>query len=174
MGSRSDPVRVVLIGFMGAGKTTVGRLLARRLGGAFVDADDALVAEAQRSIPELFRALGESGFRQLEADVLGRLLTTCDGVVALGGGAVEHDELGELVAAWFVVYLEVPYDVARQRVGSDVGRPMLARPDLQEVYERRVARYRRLADVTIDATNAPWVIVDEIASALGAGALDDD
>ncbi|ACU53194.1 Shikimate kinase [Acidimicrobium ferrooxidans DSM 10331] len=160
--------RVVLIGFMGAGKTTVGRLLARRLGADFVDADDALVAETGRSIPDLFRVRGEVGFRQLEGDLLGRLLRSARGVIALGGGAIEHDELAELVAPWLVIYLEVPYDVARQRVGSDDGRPMLTRSDLESVYRRRVARYRRLADLTVDATDAPSVIVDEIVSAFGA------
>jgi shikimate kinase len=152
MGAR---VRLALIGFMGAGKTTVGRRVAAALGVPFLDADEALVAREGRSIPQLFAEEGEAGFRARERSMLEELFALAEGVVALGGGAIEHEELGSLAVGWEVAYLAVPLDVALARVGGDAGRPILARPDLAEVYARRAARYAALATVQLEASGPP-------------------
>ncbi len=155
---------------MGAGKTSVGQLLAAAWQTRFRDADDLVEAASGRPIRTIFIEEGEAGFRARERSVLERLLRDPDGVVALGGGAVEHHGLGALLRPWFVVYLSVPYEVALERVGGDVGRPMLGRPDLRSVFERRQPRYQALADLEVDATAAPSVVAAAVLRAVGATA----
>ena len=94
---KAEPTRrIVLTGFMGSGKTTVGPLVAERLGWTFVDVDDVIVAEAGTTIPEIFRSEGETEFRRRERETI-KKLAQCDGIVlALGGGAIED---GTTVAA---------------------------------------------------------------------------
>ena len=96
--------RVVLIGFMGAGKSTLGPILADRLGWRFIDADLELESEAGTTIADLFNALGEPAFRQLEANIVARLLSRSNAVLALGGGAVEAETTRSLLSK-FIRYL---------------------------------------------------------------------
>ncbi|MDR1791771.1 MAG: shikimate kinase [Propionibacteriaceae bacterium] len=141
---------IVLIGFMGAGKSTVGKKLARHLGLPFVDADDLIVAAAGQSIPEIFAERGEPGFRKLEAEVIiGELNRGDDGVFALGGGALESADVVFALRRHRVVWLKVTFRRAMQRVGSDGNRPMLADPELLQVFLRRQHRYEQAADYTI-------------------------
>lgn len=146
---------IVLVGFMGAGKTTVGRLLAAKLGVPFTDSDHVIEARAGKPIRQIFADDGEPAFRQLEHDVIADLLTTGeDLVLALGGGAAVHEGTrGNLKAATNVpvVYLKVSYHEAMRRVGSDQGRPMLARPDVAQLYAERNLRYAQAATLTIDS-----------------------
>jgi shikimate kinase len=143
---------IVLIGFMGAGKTTIGTLLAARLELPFADSDQVIEQQAGRPIPQLFAEDGEPAFRALEHQVIAGLLDGPEMIIALGGGAAEHprtqDRLG-VGPAVQVVYLQVGYDQALRRLGHDRGRPMLARPDLGAVYERRRGVYARLATLTV-------------------------
>jgi len=107
---------VALIGFMAAGKTTVGRHLARELGVAFVDSDAAIV-ERHGSIAEIFRRSGETGFRALEYDIVRELLQAPPGVLALGGGAVTHPPTRALLAAHALrVYLDMPAETLAARL----------------------------------------------------------
>lgn len=146
--------RIVLVGFMGAGKTTVGRLLAGRRGVPFLDSDEVIEARAGRPIPEIFATGGEAAFRALEHEVVAALLDGPGVVLALGGGAAEHGRtralLGSSAVSSAVVFLRVSYDAALARVGGDDNRPMLARPDLPEVYARRQAVYQEVATITVD------------------------
>ncbi len=157
---------IVLVGFMGAGKTTVGHLLAAELGLPFADSDQVIEQRAGRPIREIFAEDGEAAFRALEHQVIAELLDGPDLVLALGGGAAEHPRtrgtLGSHPRAQ-VVYLQVGYARALQRVGGDGGRPMLARPDLPAVYERRLTAYAEVAALTVATDDRrPETIIEDI------------
>jgi shikimate kinase len=143
---------IVLVGFMGAGKTTVGTLLAARLGLPFTDSDHAIEQRADRSVRQIFAEDGEPAFRALEHQVITELLDGPAIVLALGGGAVEHPGTRDKLASAQVVYLQVSYQQALKRVGgggAPESRPLLARPDLAEVYERRLGIYADVATLTV-------------------------
>ncbi|MFN2488477.1 MAG: 3-dehydroquinate synthase [Actinomycetota bacterium] len=140
---------IVLVGFMGAGKSTVGRLLAARLGMPFVDSDDEIERRAGASIADIFATEGEPGFRRLEREVATDLLGGADAVIALGGGALEDPITCGALEWATVAYLEVGYGEALRRIGPDGGRPMLAVGDPRALYERRRGLYERVADVTV-------------------------
>ena len=164
---------LVLIGFMGAGKTTVGRLLAGTLGVPFLDSDHVIEARAGRPIPEIFATDGEPAFRALEHEVIAGLLCGPDVVLALGGGAAEHVQTRKLLASVPVAFLRIGYPEAMARVGGDDNRPMLARPDLASVYERRQAAYESVATVVVDVGGAsPEEIAAEILALASAGHVD--
>jgi shikimate kinase len=146
---------IVLVGFMGAGKTTVGRLLAGSLGVDFADSDLVIEERAGRPIREIFASEGEASFRALEHQVIGELLDGPGIVLALGGGAVEHPATAERLKDFDVVYLEVPYEDALARVGGDEGRPLLAQADLPDRYRRRLPSYAAVAARTVPTANRP-------------------
>jgi shikimate kinase len=147
---------ILLTGFMGSGKSTTGREVARRLGWAFLDLDDAVVDLAGKDVPGIFRDSGEQGFRDLEVEALARLMGEDSRpkglVVALGGGTLMNPAAEALVKGRAtIVYLDVDSEVAWSRVqGSD--RP-LARDAARfaELLATRRPVYERVADVTIDA-----------------------
>jgi 3-dehydroquinate synthase/shikimate kinase/3-dehydroquinate synthase len=140
---------VVLVGFMGAGKTTVGHLLSEKLGLPFVDSDLVIEQRERRSVRDIFDSDGEPAFRQIEHRVVAELLDGPDAVLALGGGAAEHPATRDLLKASSVAYLGVGYDEAMLRVAGDTYRPLLARPGLKELYERRLSVYESVASLTV-------------------------
>ena len=140
---------IVLIGFMGAGKTTVGHLLAARLGLPFVDSDLVIEQRSGRPARQIFAEDGEPAFRALEHEVIAGLLDGPDLVLAVGGGAPEHPATRRRLTAAQVVYLEVGYDQAMARVGGDPDRPLLARPDLAATYQRRLPLYAGIATFAV-------------------------
>ena len=159
---------IVLVGFMGAGKTTVGHLIAERLGLPFTDSDEAIEQRAGRSIPQIFAEDGEPAFRALEHQVIAELLDGPALVLALGGGAAEHPGTRDRLARAQVVYLQVGYEQAMQRVGGDAGRPLLARPDLAATYQRRLPRYAEIATLTVSTDGRhPESISEDILARLG-------
>jgi 3-dehydroquinate synthase/shikimate kinase/3-dehydroquinate synthase len=141
---------VVLVGFMGAGKTTVGHIIAERLGQPFVDSDVLIEQRLGRAIRDIFTTEGETYFRQLEHVTVTDLVRGPEAVIALGGGAVEDPRSRAVLRNARVVYLRVSYDEAMSRVQSDEFRPMLHRPDLDEVYKRRLPVYEDLSVLTVD------------------------
>ncbi|GAA3451550.1 shikimate kinase [Dactylosporangium matsuzakiense] len=144
--------RAVLVGAPGAGKTTVGRLLADRLGVPFLDADSAIEAEAGKPIPEIFFDEGEEHFRALERATVAATLESFDGVFALGGGAILAAETRKALAGHTVVYLEVGFADALSRVGLGAGRPLLAinpRATLKHLLDQRRPLYEEVATVTV-------------------------
>ena len=148
--------RIVLTGFMGSGKTTVGPLVAARLGWRFVDADPAIEAEAGLSIAEIFRLSGEAEFRRRERETIARLVGSEGLVLALGGGAIEDAETRRLLLgqpATRLIHLEVALETALRRCGDDPARPVLAdRANLEARYQRRLPLYRLAhASVRVDA-----------------------
>ncbi|MCS6861593.1 MAG: shikimate kinase [Abditibacteriales bacterium] len=158
-------MNVLLIGFMGAGKTTVGRLLAERLDYQFVDTDDLVVERAGKPIPRIFAEDGEAQFRQWETEVIRSLQGRAQHVIALGGGAVKRAEnLPLLKAVGAIVYLAAsPAELARRIHAMPGVRPLIdgdgAKKTLPEVEGRvrellaeRLPLYERAADIVIETT----------------------
>jgi shikimate kinase len=159
---------IVLVGFMGAGKTTVGRLLADKLGLPFLDSDVVIEQRAGRTVRSIFAEDGEPVFRALEHEVIADLLDGPDVVLALGGGAPEHPGTRDLLRAGpSVVYLQVGYAQAMARVAGDEDRPMLHRPGLGDLYQRRLDSYGDVATLTI-ATDGRWppAVAGDVVAAL--------
>lgn len=146
---------IFLVGLMGAGKTTVGRLLARRLRLRFYDSDHEVERRCGVRIPIIFEIEGESGFRAREQQVLAEL-TALDGIVlATGGGAVvEEANRRQLMDRGTVVYLNARPEDLYERVRNDRNRPLLATPDplarLRELHVARDPLYRSVADLVVD------------------------
>jgi len=161
---------IVLVGFMGAGKTTVGTLLAAGLGLPFADSDHVIEQRAGRPVRQIFAEDGEPAFRALEHQVIADLLDGPDLVLALGGGAAEHPGTRRKLATAQVVYLQVGYDQAMARVGGDPqARPLLARPDLAATYQRRRPLYAEIATLTVSTDGRdPAAIGQEILARLVA------
>ena len=146
---------IYLVGMMGAGKTTVGRLLARRLKLRFVDSDHEIERRCGVKVPTIFDIEGEAGFRSRETQVLADL-TALEGIVlATGGGAVLAGENRQrLAAGGTVIYLCARPEDLYERVRQDRNRPLLATADplarLRELYVQRDPLYRSIADVVVD------------------------
>jgi shikimate kinase len=158
---------IVVVGFMGAGKSTVGRLLAAKLGLPFTDSDQVIEERAGKPIRRIFADAGEPVFRELEHSVIAGLLAGPDAVLALGGGALGHEGTRKLLAAVPVVYLRVGYGEALARVGADTGRPMLARPDVEALHAERQAVYASVATVAVDTDGRlPDEIVPDLLARL--------
>ena len=141
------PRRIVLTGFMGSGKTTVGPLVAARLGWRFIDVDDVIEAEASATITELFARHGEAAFRDREHATIARLATSDALVLALGGGAIERPETRDLLLntpGTLLVHLEVELATTLARCsGTENTRPVLAdQANLVSRYQRRLPLYR--------------------------------
>jgi len=158
---------VVLVGFMGAGKTTVGQIMAERLGLPFVDSDVLIEQRDGRAIRDIFRAEGEPWFRQLEHETVADLVGGPEAVVALGGGAAEDQRSRAVLRGARVVHLRVSYDEALARVQADAFRPMLQRPDLDEVYRRRLPVYEDVSALTVETDGrAPEAIARDALAGL--------
>ena len=146
---------LILVGMMGAGKTTVGRLLARRLKRDFLDADEEIERRCGVRIPVIFDIEGEAGFRARETQVIAELCALDNLVLATGGGAVLAEENRRRIATRAtVVYLHARPAHLWLRVRHDRNRPLLATADpqkrLEELYAERDPLYREVADLVID------------------------
>ncbi|KOG32252.1 shikimate kinase [Streptomyces resistomycificus] len=143
---------VVLVGPMGVGKSTVGRLLAERLGVGYRDTDDDIVAEQDRSIAEIFVDEGEPAFRAIEKRAVHRALAEHDGILALGGGAILDEDTRALLAGQRVVYLSMDVEEAVKRTGLNAARPLLAvnpRKQWRELMEARRHLYEGIATAVV-------------------------
>jgi len=159
---------IVLVGFMGAGKTTVGRLLATHLGLRFVDSDKVIEETEGLAVREIFETQGEPAFRRIETETITGLLDGPDAVLAVGGGALTSAGVRTALAGHRVVLLDVALDEALERVASDPGRPMLHTPDLSGLYARRQDAYRDAAEVAVQVSGrSPREVVAEVLAALG-------
>jgi shikimate kinase len=146
---------IFLIGLMGAGKTTVGRALAKRLNKRFIDSDHEIEARTGASIPLIFEIEGEEGFRQRETDVIRDLTALNDIVLATGGGAVLRPENREfLKARGTVIYLRASVNSVLQRTSHDKNRPLLRTADprkrIEELAREREPLYIETADIVVD------------------------
>jgi len=169
---KPDLRRIVLTGFMGSGKSTVGPLLAARLGWRFVDVDDVIEAEAGVKIAELFARQGEAAFRQREHEAIARLAEGEELVLALGGGAIETEKNRAVLLegeGTLLVHLEVELETTLRRcAGTEGTRPILAdRANLAARYEKRLPLYREAhVSVKVDELT-PGEAVEAIVGAAG-------
>ncbi len=147
-------VNIYLVGMMGAGKTTVGRILAKKLKYRFFDTDELIVRVANQSIAEIFAQEGEEAFRELETKVLGGLSAYQNSVVATGGGIVARSMNWSYLHYGVVVWLDVPVDQLYDRLRSDTARPLLQEGEikskLQSLLKER-ERFYTQADVRVCA-----------------------
>ena len=146
---------IVLIGVPGAGKTTVGELLAAHLGWSFVDSDHVIEQRAGKPISDIFTQDGEAAFRTLEAQVIAELLGGQSQVLSFGGGALGNDATRELCKQHIVIWLETGLSQAVERVGLNRNRPLLlgnVRGQLSTLMSAREPIYREAATITIDTS----------------------
>lgn len=159
---------IYIVGFMGSGKSTIGRMLAHRLGWSFFDIDHEIEAAEATSITEIFETRGEPEFRRIETSILGQHVHWIErgrpAVLALGGGAfVRPENRGLLENNGITVWLDCPFEIVSRRVGQAFHRPLARDPQqFAALYESRLASYR-LADVAIPIVgDDPAVAVDAI------------
>src|SRR5258707_3784834 len=150
---------IVLVGMMGAGKSTIGRRLAARLGMPFLDADSEIEAAAGMSIPDIFEVHGEPHFRDGEARVIARLLESGPAVLATGGGAFMREDTRNRVGAKAVsIWLKADADVIMRRVKRRADRPLLQTADpaatVRRLLDEREPLYQR-ADITVASRDVP-------------------
>lgn len=162
------PLNVILIGFMGCGKTTVGQLLARQLGFQFIDTDQLIVKKARRTIPLIFEQEGETGFRAIESGILDDLVTTDRAVIATGGGIITVAEnLPKLRQLGLVIWLNPPEEVLFQRITRNHDRPLVRtgnpRQTVHDLLAARRPLYTSAADLDVDVSD---VTPDEAAYGL--------
>lgn len=163
---------VFLVGFMGAGKSTVGRLLAAELKLPFLDLDAEIEKHVGMPIPRIFEERGEAGFRAAEHDALRDLARQPASVIACGGGVVlDNENRAELERQGHVVYLRVSAEEALARIGDVSGRPLLAgdaAASARTLLSSRESLYRGVADITVDTTGrTPSEIAAEVRVRLG-------
>lgn len=160
--------RVVLVGTMGAGKTTVGRLLAERWGVTFRDTDHDVEERAGTTVSEIFVDRGEAAFREMEREAVATALAEHDGVLALGGGAVLDPATRDALAGHPVVFLRVGLSDAAQRVGLGVSRPLLlgnVRGRIKQLIDERTPVYTAVAAHTVETDGRS---AEEVATAVAA------
>ena len=164
---------IVLVGMMGAGKTTVGRRLAAKLGRPFVDSDEEVEKAANMTIPEIFATHGEADFRAGEQRVIARLLRDGDIVLGTGGGAFINPETRALIKANAVsVWIKAELDLLFQRVARRSNRPLLKTADPRATLEGLIAQRYPVyaeADITVESRDVPQdqVAGDIVAALLG-------
>lgn len=151
---------------MGSGKSTVGRALAAELSLPFVDIDDAIEKREGRSCREIFEQEGEPHFRQVESETTIAELGP-PAVVALGGGALGHPRTREALKSTIVLYLEVSFEEALRRTSGSTARPVMAAPNVREIFECRRSLYEDTATMRIRTNGrSPAAIVHEILEGL--------
>lgn len=172
-GRHATPV-AVLIGPPGAGKSTVGGLLAARLGLSFTDTDAEIETAAGKAVSDIFIEDGEPAFRDLERDAVARALAASDGVVAVGGGAVMDSQTQARLADHRVIYLQTGFAAAAQRVGLAQARPLLLRnprATLKALLDQRLPVYQQLAWITVATDDAdPEQLAAELETRLRSSA----
>jgi shikimate kinase len=168
---RRRPKRILLVGMMGAGKTTVGHELSRRLGWPYLDSDGEIIRTTGMSVPEIFMSRGEPSFRWEESRVLAEATTSDFPVVVsvAGGAARDPDNRRRVRRAGFVVWLRANLSTLALRVGKGEGRPLLGKNPaaaLELLYLERMPLYRSLADHVVDVDQrTPASVADEIQRA---------
>lgn len=163
--------KAVLIGLPGSGKSTIGRRLAKSLDVALLDTDTAIEQTTGRTIPDIFSNDGETEFRRIEEEVVREALTTHDGVLSLGGGAITSAGVREALSGHTVIYLEISASEGVRRTGGTTVRPLLAGGDRAEKFRalmsQRVPLYRRVATIRVNTNRRnPGAVVRYIVSRL--------
>jgi shikimate kinase len=164
---------IVLVGLMGAGKSTIGRRLAQKLGLEFTDADAEIERAAGKTVPDIFRDHGEAYFRDGERKVIARLLESGPQVLATGGGAFMNEETRHNIARRGIsVWLKADVDLLMMRVRRRDNRPLLKAEDTEEIMRQLIAQRYPVyghADVTVESRDVPHnSIVSDVIRALAA------
>jgi shikimate kinase len=163
------PDKIYLVGFMGAGKTTVGRRLARRLGWRLEDLDQRIEEREQRAVADIFRERGEPYFRTVEREILWSVLSLRNAVIATGGGTfADPENRAAMLSDGTVIWLDLPFADVVARVPSDGRRPLAQdRSALEGLYNLRRASYQQ-AHFRVDAASGrPDALVEEVLDRLG-------
>jgi shikimate kinase len=162
---------IVLCGFMGCGKSTVGKNLARKTGRTFLDMDSYIEDKAKMTVSEIFEKYGEDGFRDMEHEACIELSQMSDLVIASGGGAFTFKRNSDVFKGKdTIVLLDVPLDIIKHRLKNDKTRPLLQRPDkdeaMMELYKKRLPLYKSAADITVSGKNTPlktaFAVIDAV------------
>ncbi len=154
-----------LAGFMGCGKTTVGEIIAEKLGTELIDTDAYIVEKEGRSIPQIFDQEGENYFREKEATAI---MTLADkgGVVALGGGTLMNINSATIAQkSGTVVLIDVPFDVCYERIREDENRPLVqqnSQDELEAIYDKRMPIYRKVAKIIVQGDKNPEEVAEDI------------
>lgn len=160
---------IFLCGFMGCGKTTTGKILAKKLGCGYVDTDELIVKNEEMSIPDIFAQKGEPYFRQIEAETV-KSLCGKKSVVSCGGGAMLNPVTAKFASEnGAVVFLDVPFDTCYERIKDDANRPIAASSTKQELLDRFNQRheiYLANSSVRINCIGTPTENADAVIDAL--------
>lgn len=160
---------ILLVGFMGSGKSSVSRRLSSMTGLSLIDVDQRIEALSHMDIPQIFKERGEEGFRKIETSTLAGLSREGRSIVSCGGGIVCNPENRSILnSLGTVIFLDVPLEEAISRISNPSTRPMLSgvRP-VQDIYEERIPWYREVADIVIDSSNKNvYKVANECKAAL--------
>lgn len=160
-------MKIYLVGFMGAGKSTVGRMLSKELNLSFIDLDHEIEQQADKKISEIFKEDGEMAFRKIEADSLKK---TDAEIIATGGGILYLEETGRwMLNKGTIIYLHAPFEELYARIQGDTSRPVAAKPyeELKNLYHKRDREYRSVANYQVSVSNcSPRETVSEMISLL--------
>ena len=157
---------------MGSGKSTIGKLLSRKMGMAFIDLDAYIEKKENKSVTQIFADSGEEYFRQLEKNAVKELAYKKSVILATGGGTLTFRENVDTLrnADNKIILLDLPVEVVAQRLKGDTKRPLLNRPDkeqvMRELYEKRLPLYRSAADIVVNAANSPMQVCMDIMANL--------
>ena len=161
---------IFLCGFMGCGKSTVGKQLAKLTGKRFIDLDKYITDKADMTIPEIFSTSGEVAFRQLETDCLKELSQLPGAVVALGGGTLMREENVKFTKQnGKTVFLNPSFKVCYNRIKGDSNRPLVVnntKEELLKIYESRESVYKNASDVEITEKYPPYLLAKQILKRL--------
>ena len=168
---------VILCGFMGCGKSTVGCNIARKTGRRFIDMDRYIEQKAGMRVSEIFAAQGEDGFRELEHEACRELADMRGVIIASGGGALTFERNVRVFKGKdIIVLLDVPLERIRYRLRNDKVRPLLQRPDknkaMTELYNKRYPLYKAASDVTVKGKNTPIQTTRAVMDAVRHFSLD--
>lgn len=154
---------VYLCGFMGCGKSTIGKILARKCGCGFIDMDDYIVDREGMTIPQIFAYKGEKYFRDTETAVIGELAKKqC--IIACGGGAMLKKENADIASEnGIIIYIDIPFEACYERIAGDRNRPLVmnnSKEQLEEIYNGRVPIYKENSTAAVDGLGS----ADEVAA----------
>lgn len=165
---------ILLVGFMGSGKSSVSRKLSAITGMSLIDSDYRIESIQHRKIPQIFEEEGEAGFRKIESSTLAGLKYEGRSIVSCGGGVICNPENREILKSLgTVVFLDIPLDEAIGRISNPKTRPMLSgeRP-VEEIYEERIPWYNEVADITIQSSGKSVLqVANEIKRTLASKGL---
>lgn len=165
--SKLNQVNIVLCGFMGCGKTTIGKMLAERTGKKFMDTDQYIEESQKMEIPEIFSRQGEEYFRYLEYRACCDLAKMQNLVISTGGGALTFKRNADILSkTGEIILLDADLETLWERLKDDTTRPLLQRENKKQImtdlYERRLPFYKENSTMTVDASMSPMKVCDEI------------